>query len=797
MKKINTLLTFTLIMLCNVAFSQYFYYPRLDIGMNPGGLNDGLDSQTAQINSENPFAPGTGWTNILNTGTHAWTPVQSIPFPFDFNGNPVSEYIVAPSGVLTFSTSTTAIPDSTNEALPSTKIPDSSICIWGITNTGANDVIQTKTFGRVPNRQHWINFASFSSPQSPATGNWTYWSIVLEESSNNIYLVDMRTQVTPLSLTLGIQIDKDTAYQVSESPNVTNRAGNTTTAPSDNTYYEFIQGSLPDIDFQAVEITTPQFPNISDETIPVRGSISNQGNETVTSLNLNYTINGGNVVTQAVSNISIATGEVYEFLHGTPFSPTSSGDYSLEFWASNFNGKPDEENSNDTLNMIITVSDSIVNIIDDIIGAFKDSLIGGRADGLDDPTDLDFHPDFKRMELWAINRRVRSVGGSTTTYSNAGRRGSQTSESKVDGNSWHFMALPSGIAFSNNGNFGNSASIFNANSQDGNSGQAFTGPALWSSDPAIYAQNAGPGTNGSHYDMLHESPYTMGIAHEVDNAFWVYDGNSGDIVRYDFVADHGPGNDDHSDGRLSRYPVPISRITTGQDQTVPNHLVLDKKTDWLYIVDSKAGEVHRLDITSGTSNGPGSGNQVFQQTEPLAEYINMSNITSEVIIDTGLVKPSGIELIGERLLVSDYDNGDIRVYDIANDFSYLGKFATGNDGITGIKVGPEGNIWYTNMRNNELRKIMPIPTSINEIANNPNFKIYPNPSTGLINIDLGSEDYLGLTVSVTNPLGQTILEESISSRKVNIDLSAVENGIYFISFANENERFSKRIVINK
>ena len=42
----------------------------------------------------------------------------------------------------------------------------------------------------------------------------------------------------------------------------------------------------------------------------------------------------------------------------------------------------------------------------------------------------------------------------------------------------------------------------------------------------------------------------MGIAHKEDNAFFIFDGNTGDIVLYDFKQDHGPGNADHSDGEI-------------------------------------------------------------------------------------------------------------------------------------------------------------------------------------------------------------------------------------------------------
>ncbi len=158
------------------------------------------------------------------------------------------------------------------------------------------------------------------------------------------------------------------------------------------------------------------------------------------------------------------------------------------------------------------------------------------------------------------------------------------------------MSLPSGIAFSNNGNFATSTAVFDANHQGGAS--AFTGPSLWSSDPAIYAQPSGG--NGSHLDMLHESPYCMGIAAYHGNAFWVFDKNSNDIVMYDFKDDHGPGNDYHGDAIIHRYPeVSVDWI----NQETPSHLKYQKSTDQLFIMDGGNGRIIKMDASSGTVGG--------------------------------------------------------------------------------------------------------------------------------------------------------------------------------------------------
>lgn len=781
MKRLYTFLISALLLSANGLFAQYYYFPNTDAGENPRGLN--TDTEPPQQ---------AGWTIILDTGTTTWSANQTIPFAFDFNGSAVTSYKVSPSGVLTFSTGAVAVPSSNNTNLPSANIPNNSICVWGLSNAGANDYGLSRTFGTAPNRQQWVMFNSYSSPQGMGA-HWGYWSIVLEESTNKIYIVDMRTFGGTFGLTLGIQINDSTAYEVNGSPNISGDAPEGLS--SDNGYYEFIQGTLPARDIQATTIAAVPYPNLSDGPFDVKGSLFNRGADVITSYDLHYTVNGGNVISETVNNISIPSGTSFDFNHSAKFDPSSSGIYNLKVWTSDVNGDTDSDPSTDTLNASMIVSDTIPNLVDLMVGNFvKDSLFGNSSDGLDDPTDLDFHPELGRSELWVINRtRVPASsnigGGRTTTYFNVGKP-SQTSRDLQDGNAWHFMSLPSGIAFSDNGNFANSTSVFDANHSGGTN--PFTGPALWSSDLAIYAQNAGPGTNGSHLDMLHESPYSMGVAHEKDNVFWIFDAFSRDIVRYDFADDHGPGNDFHGDAIIRRYPVPVR----WNGAETPSHLILDKKTNWLYIADGGNNRVSRLDITSGNVSGT---QPAFAQTEPLVEYSQMTNINWEVVIDTGLVEPSGIEIIGDRLLVGDHRNGDIRVYDISGiTVDYIGKIATGSRGLHGIKIGPEGNIWYVNGDADELRRLSPVPTSIKEVNNSKYFTIYPNPTEGkltILNTAKLNEDY---TVSITNAMGQVVTEDRrLTNQREEFDLSGMDKGIYFVTFVGASEKFTKRVIINR
>ena len=336
-------------MAVSVGFSQYYYLPFVNAGVNPGGLN-----------TDNEYPNGGGldasWSMILGGSqtSPAWSPSQTIPFTFNFNGAAVTSYKVSSSGVLTFAANAGTAPTYTNAALPNSAIPDSSICIWGLKAAGANDNIMIKTFGTAPNRQQWIFFASYNW-NSGGSSVWTYWSIVLEETTNNIYIVDQRTGNGTTSLTAGIQIDSASAFMVSGSPALANNAG-TNATPSDNSYYQFVYGTQPVRDIKMLSFDMSDYAQ-SSVAIDVKGTFVNLGSADITTFDLNYSINGGTTVTSALT-ASVQSLANYNFTHPIQWTPPSAGSYILKVWATNINGGADQNNANDTITKTIMVANA-------------------------------------------------------------------------------------------------------------------------------------------------------------------------------------------------------------------------------------------------------------------------------------------------------------------------------------------------------------------------------------------------------------------------------------------------------
>ena len=519
--------------------------------------------------------------------------------------------------------------------------------------------------------------------------------------------------------------------------------------------------------------------------IPLKGTVYNAGVSTITSLQLSYEVDGTTMFTEELDNLNIEGFSYGSFEISQAWVPSQAGTYNIEVRIEMVNGQSDENQDNNSNSFDTEIFEVVIvpdKIEDFILAAPVLTPIAGSSNQLDKPTDLDFFPILGKNELWVINQRNEQSGGSTLTLSNATNDNPEFLH-RVDGNAWHFMSLPTAIAFSaDNFNFATSPGVKDAN----HNGGTFTGPTLWSSDPDIYAQPSGG--NGSHLDMLHGSPFSMGIAHEADNVFWVYDNWNKDIVRYDFAEDHGPGNADHEDGIVRRY----SDIGINADGDIPNHMVLDKATGWLYFVDNGNSRVLRLDIISGTVSS-----SLANINEPLAEHSQMGGFSVEVIIEDGLEKPCGIEIFAGKLLVSDYANGDIVVYDMSNNFVEIGRIATQSQGITGIVVGPDGNIWYTNRIDNTLMKAVPGEvTSTNSYDHAQRIRIFPNPSTGKLYIDMSTLTLEGETViTLSNTSGQNLLSFDDVTSSMQLDLSHFSAGVYFLNIQNESLSIARKIVL--
>ncbi|NRA11640.1 MAG: T9SS type A sorting domain-containing protein, partial [Crocinitomicaceae bacterium] len=521
---------------------------------------------------------------------------------------------------------------------------------------------------------------------------------------------------------------------------------------------------------------------VSTGAFDIEARVFNNGLTTITSYDLNYSVDGGAAVTHNVAATNLINYADEATLHSVPLNIPTNGVYTIRIWADNLNGgNADMENFNDTLTVQVEAGPGTPNYIDGYVGAvFTIDQVLGSADQVNDPTDLDFHPVLSNKELWVMNRGTEGSGSSTVTAYNTGEPG-MTSLWKQDGNAWHFMSLTTGLAFSQNGNWGSSPGVYDAN-HDG--GAPFTGPSLWSSNMGIYAEPSGG--NGSHLDMLHLSPLAQGIAAEKDNVFWIVDGNTSDIVRYDFAEDHGPGNSFHGDAIIRRYSD--DAVTKDPANTIVSHCVLDENSQWLYVVDHGNGRVIRIDINTGSDQG---GAPNFPGNEAVVEYSEYTGYTQELMV-SGLAKPAGIDVIEDRMIVSEYTTGEVIIYDISQVPAVeLERLNTGMSSVQGIKIGPDGRIWFVDGVTDGVYKVETADLGLAE--HSLEFKVYPNPTSGEINIYVGNT--IEGTIEIRDIQGKLIASQLISGQTASLDVS-VSAGLYFVNIISDDIKSeTKRLIV--
>jgi hypothetical protein len=132
----------------------------------------------------------------------------------------------------------------------------------------------------------------------------------------------------------------------------------------------------------------------------------------------------------------------------------------------------------------------------------------------------------------------------------------------------------------------------------------------------------------------------------------------------------------------------------------------------------------------------------------------------------------------QKIVASDRDIDDLfgGTVSISGVYSIVGAYQENHDASGG----------GINMHNSGSAYIYELPVSITVEENDfgSSFSLYPNPTSNQFTIDLGQR-YRGVTVSITNVLGQTILTQSFkSAQEISSEIEGPA-GIYLVTIRTE------------
>jgi len=83
------------------------------------------------------------------------------------------------------------------------------------------------------------------------------------------------------------------------------------------------------------------------------------------------------------------------------------------------------------------------------------------------------------------------------------------------------------------------------------------------------------------------------------------------------------------------------------------------------------------------------------------------------------------------------------------------------------------------------------PVGIEELVENDNILLYPNPTSGIANLNLDLKN--DLTLEIFNSLGVRVLQENILNNS--IDLSLLPEGIYYYRIKENNHIKTNNILV--
>ncbi|MBW6482568.1 MAG: T9SS type A sorting domain-containing protein [Vicingaceae bacterium] len=136
-----------------------------------------------------------------------------------------------------------------------------------------------------------------------------------------------------------------------------------------------------------------------------------------------------------------------------------------------------------------------------------------------------------------------------------------------------------------------------------------------------------------------------------------------------------------------------------------------------------------------------------------------------------------------------------------NWYDEIGTLIASN--ISGIYVSPTNTTYYVVEQNlcgvitYDTVNVEVMPTGINELFNENKVRIYPNPTTGELSIEMLHQNS-EWSITIFDLQGRTVVQQLVNNNKVTLKLE-LENGVYLarITNKNTNETVIKKLIINR
>lgn len=212
----------------------------------------------------------------------------------------------------------------------------------------------------------------------------------------------------------------------------------------------------------------------------------------------------------------------------------------------------------------------------------------------------------------------------------------------------------------------------------------------------------------------------------------------------------------------------------------------------VYVADSENSAVRKITPSGVVTTLEGS---------PIGLYANINGIKAQFIDTEGVA----VDANG-NVFVSDYGNNRIMKITPNGTVIYIAGGTAGFadtgvgvsakfNGPSGLAIDANGTLYVADTKNHKIRKITSrnLDVTKNNISNKT-IKIYPNPTHGVLNIEL--KDFSTTAkLTITDILGKTLYSQKIETNKTTISTSSYSKGIYFATVVDGNKIGTQKFIV--
>ncbi len=126
----------------------------------------------------------------------------------------------------------------------------------------------------------------------------------------------------------------------------------------------------------------------------------------------------------------------------------------------------------------------------------------------------------------------------------------------------------------------------------------------------------------------------------------------------------------------------------------------------------------------------------------------------------------------------------------------LGSQTSWIDYLIPVSNANNSRLYFTSTKKTGLLYIKAdaVITKTNKYEKEVDFIIYPNPANKVINIKIKNE-FNGSKITLYNILGETVLEDEMTTNQLQININDLKSGVYFIAIQNNNSQSTQKIII--